>query len=194
MSKPVIVGLAALTTVSLVLLFARNEFLETRSASQTFPSNLEPSGSARLGQRNEDAKRAPFIDAEANCSRLEASLQAPNKLMAARHEFSSLAAQFSLPAEVPSGVEVPWQWLDRLDSVKRAAVERAFSDSAVAHMASSSEATNPDDPKLEAAMSNLEHDITKQLSAILSSQEFEAYLLTLPDDALERLGFERIEN
>lgn len=194
MSKIFIFSLAVLLTIIFTLLFTRTEFLESGAASQPFLLNRGPTGSARLGQRNEAAKRDPFIDAEASCSRLEASLQAQNKLMAARHDFSSLATQFSLPAEVPSGVEVPWQWIDRLDSVKRAAVERVFSDSAVAHMASSSESTNPDDPKLEAAMSNLEHDITKQLSAILTSQEFEAYLLTLPDDALERLGFERIEN
>ena len=194
MSKIFIFSLAVLLTIIFMLLFTRTDFLESGAASQPFPSNLEPSGSARLGQRNEDAKRDPFIDAEASCSRLEASLQAPNKLMAARHDFSPLATQFSLPAEAPIGVEVPWQWIDRLDSVNRAAVEQVFSDSVVAHMASISEATNPDNSKLEAAMSNLEHDITKKLSSILTTQEFEAYLLTLPDDALERLGLERIEN
>ncbi len=99
-----------------------------------------------------------------------------------------------LPQQLPDGSDAPWAWIEKLDPLKQAAVERAFNDAAAALRASIPEENGLDDAKLEVSMAQLEQDVARRLKSILSAQEFEAYLLSLPDDALERLGFEKSGN
>jgi hypothetical protein len=95
------------------------------------------------------------------------------------------------PLQLPDGSEAPWAWIEKLDPGKRVSVEKAFGDAATAFRASVSEGTGLDHAKLEASMAQLEQDVARRLKSILSPQEFEDYLLSLPDDAQERLGFEK---
>ena len=195
MSKIAIVGLAVLAAAILVMFLTQPELIGSSAGPQMASFNRELSGGAPLGQADDEVNRDRLIDAQARRTSPETSLHVSDEWMAEQHELSPLfSPQFALPAEAPGGVEVAWAWIERLDPVKRRAVERAFGDAAAALRASVPEETGLDDPKLEASMAQLEQDVSRRLKSILSAQEFEAYLLSLPDDALERLGFEKSGN
>ena len=194
MLKIAIVGLAVLAAAILVMFLTQPELIGSSAGPQMASFNRELLGGAPLGQADDEINRDRLIDAQARRSSLETSLHVSDEWMAEQHELSPLSSpQFALPAEAPGGVEVAWAWIERLDPVKRRAVEKAFNDAA-ALRAGVPEETGLDDPKLEASMAKLEEDVAKRLKSILSPQEFEAYLLSLPDDALERLGYEKSEN
>ena len=194
MLKIAIVGLAVLAAAILVMFLTQPELIGSSAGPQMASFNRELLGGAPLGQADDEINRDRLIDAQARRSSLETSLHVSDEWMAEQHELSPLSSpQFALPAEAPGGVEVAWAWIERLDPVKRRAVEKAFNDAA-ALRAGVPEETGLDDPNLEATMAKLEEDVAKRLKSILSPQEFEAYLLSLPDDALERLGYEKSEN
>lgn len=194
MLKIAIVGLAVLAAAILVMFLTQPELIGSSAGPQMASFNRELLGGAPLGQADDEINRDRLIDAQARRSSLETSLHVSDEWMAEQYELSPLSSpQFALPAEAPGGVEVAWAWIERLDPVKRRAVEKAFNDAA-ALRAGVPEETGLDDPKLEASMAKLEEDVAKRLKSILSPQEFEAYLLSLPDDALERLGYEKSEN
>ena len=91
--------------------------------------------------------------------------------------------------DLPAGSEAPWAWMDKLDAGKRAAVERIFDE-----VASSVESTLPlgahsSDPALERAMDQLDYKIAAKLHLVLATEEFNAYLSSLPEPVRERLGF-----
>jgi hypothetical protein len=134
----------------------------------------------------------PFFAVDAKFVTPAQSFPAGEKAMAS-HEFAplSLYPPLGIPIDVPDVVEMPWAWIGKLAPDKQAAVEKAFGDAASSFRARVPEGTGLDDAKLEASMAQLEQDIARRLKSILSPQEFEDYLLSLPDDALERLGFEK---
>ena len=91
--------------------------------------------------------------------------------------------------DLPSESEAPWAWMDKLDTGKRAAVERIFDE-----VASSIESTLPlgahaGDLALEKAMDQLDYKIASKLHLVLAAEEFNTYLFSLPEPVRERLGF-----
>lgn len=195
MSKIAIVGLAVLAAAILVMFLTQPELIGSSAGPQMASFNRELSGSVPLGQADDEVNRDRLIDAQARRTSPETSLHVSDEWMAEQHELSPLSTpQFALPAEAPGGVEVAWAWIERLDPVKQRAVERAFGDAAAALRAGLPKETGLNDAKFEASMAKLEQDVSRRLKSILSPQEFEAYLWSLPDDALERLGYEKSGN
>lgn len=91
------------------------------------------------------------------------------------------------PVELPAGTSLPWAWIEQLDMGKRASVERAFEE--VATIAASRLPAEPgyDNPSLETLQQDVSSDLAFRLRSILSPEEFEAYLSSLPSDLRVRI-------
>ena len=194
MPKIAIVGLSLFSVLALLLLLT---LPKGGTVQQFVRPNNDPPGNTQLNRVGGEVDRDFLQQIKSQLSSIEARLQVleqrPTTLP------PGLPSQFrpTLPAvppmQLPDGSDAPWAWIERLDPIKQAAVEKAFNDAA-ALRAGVPEETGLDDPKLEASMAKLEQDVSRRLKSILSPQEFEAYLWSLPDDALERLGYEKSGN
>jgi hypothetical protein len=186
MPKVAIVAVLAFVFAALALFFSLSAE-PTESERKVAGERLKPSSSAE-GERN------LLLAIQSQLSSVEARLRAlEQRPTALSSGLPSVPAALPAdpPLQLPDGSDAPWAWIGKLAPDKQAAVEKAFGDAATAFRASSPEGTGLDDAKLEASMAQLEQDIARRLKSILSPQEFEDYLLSLPDDALERLGFEK---
>jgi hypothetical protein len=137
----------------------------------------------------------PLFAAKENLVTPERSLPAPEKAITSQgfaQPPSSLP--LGLPIDVPDGIEMPWAWIDKLEPAKKAAVERAFDDAAAALNNRIPDGREPDVHEAEALMMGLEQEVATRLKSILSPNEFEAYLLSLPEGAQSRLGINRSGN
>lgn len=194
MPKIAIVSVSLFAALVIVLLFT---FGRGETAQQTIRSDNDPSGNALINRVGSEGDRDLLLAMKAQLSSMETRLQVleqrpptpPPGLPSV--PATSPAAP---PLQLPDGSDAPWAWIENLDPLKQAAVEKAFDDAASSFRGGFPGPSSPDDAELEASMAKFEQDVTRRLGLILSPQEFEAYLLSLPDDALERLGFEKSGN
>lgn len=85
------------------------------------------------------------------------------------------------PLQLPDGSDAPWAWIERLDPRKKASVEKAFEAAAAsARSRMPPLGVAPDASILGAAKEDLDQDLANRLRSILSPEEFEAYLSSLP--------------
>ena len=194
-TKLTIVALGLFAVAALVLLFMRSELVVSGIGSQTVSSNRDPYGSVRSLEAAEKVNRDLLITDNSHLSSLGKDLQASEEWKAEPSEFfPAPSPQFGLPVEIAKGVEAPWAWIGKLAPDKRKTVEKVFDDAAAAVSGILPPINETGGPEFETVMSQLEQDVASRLKSILSPQEFEAYLWSLPDDALERLGYEKSGN
>lgn len=99
------------------------------------------------------------------------------------------------PLQLPDGSDAPWAWIEKLDPSKKVAVEKAFEAAAAsARSRMPPPGAVPDNSALEAAQDNLDQDLANRLRSILSPQEFEAYLASLPAALRVRIEAGKPEN
>jgi hypothetical protein len=192
MPKIAIVGLSLFSVLALLLLLT---LPKGGTVQQFVRPNNESSGNAQPSLAGSEVDRDVLRQIKSSLSSIEARLQAleqrpktppPGFLPAVSAPLPTLP-----PLQLPDGSEAPWAWIEKLDPGKKASVERAF-EAAVASARSRMPPPGvaPDDLTLEAARENLDREVAGQLRSILSPQEFEAYLSSLPAGLRTRIEAE----
>ena len=181
-----------LAVASIFALFA-NPFHEVALQLSSSESQLRKSGTNLTANKNKttDIDGAFLRALDAKLSSMDGRLAYLEQKLANAPAVTNLDPHSvgQLGIDLPSGSEAPWAWMDKLDAGKRAAVERIFDE-----VASSVESTLPlgahsSDPALERAMDQLDYKIAAKLHLVLATEEFSAYLSSLPEPVRERLGF-----
>jgi hypothetical protein len=181
-----------LAVASIFALFA-NPFHKVEPQLSSSESQSRKNGTNLTENKNKttDIDGAFLRALDAKLSSMDARLSSLEQKLAQAPTAPHLEAPpvANLGIDLPSGSEAPWAWMDKLDAGKRAAVERIFDE-----VASSVESTIPlvahaGDPALEKAMDQLDYKIAGKLHTVLSAEEFNAYLSSLPEPVRERLGF-----
>ena len=115
--------------------------------------------------------------------RLETRLQVLERQPITDHAFPAPPPPIpkAPPMQLPDGSDAPWAWIEKLEPGKQASVEKVFEETATSARSNiPPPAVSPDDSTLEAAKENLDRELANRLRSILSPQEFEAYLASLP--------------
>jgi hypothetical protein len=180
-----------LAVASIFALFA-NPFHKVEPQLSSSESQSRKSGTNLTENKNKttDIDGAFLRALDAKLSSMDARLSSLEQKLAHAQVAPRLEAPpVAMGIELPSGSEAPWAWMNKLDTGKRAAVERIFDE-----VASSVEYTIPlvahsSDPALERAMDQLDYKIAAKLHLVLAAEEFNAYLSSLPEPVRERLGF-----
>ena len=199
MPKIAIVGLAVLAAAILVMLFMRIGVLQTDEAHETVFSGNDLPGSAwpdRTG--NQDVDYDLLRQIKLQLSSTDARLQAlEQRLPTLPPSMPSASAPMPTapPLQLPDGSDAPWAWIEKLDPGKKASVESAFEAAAAsARSRMPPPGAVPDNSTLEATKENLDQELAGRLQAILSPQEFEAYLASLPAALRVRIEAGKPEN
>lgn len=199
MSKIAIVGLAVIAAAILVMFFMRIGVLQTDEAHEAAFSGNDLSGSARSDRTsNQEVDRDLLRQIKFQLSSMDARLQAlEQRLPTLPPSMPSASAPMPTapPLQLPDGSDAPWAWIEKLDPGKKASVESAFEAAAAsARSRMPPPGVAPDASTLEAARENLDRELAGRLRSILSPQEFDAYLSSLPAGLRARIEAGKSDN
>lgn len=198
MPKIAIVGFAILIATILVMLFIQFRPLQTGKAEQVGFSSNDLSGSARPSRYdNAELHHELLQQIKLQISSIDARLQAlEQRPQTLPPGMPSASAPLPVvpPAQLPDGSAAPWAWIEQLAPDKKVSVERAFKEAAATARSLVPPGVAADHPTLKGAKATMNVDLAVQLRSLLSPDEFEAYLSSLPNSLRTQIENRRPEN
>ena len=194
---PLSLSVAAVVAVAVLLVLPRSvkhaDSNPRERVNVDLPEGTRPSRVSVEGEGN------LLLAIQSRLSSIEARLRALEQQRPAVMPSALPSVPVALPAgpplNLPDGSDAPWAWIEKLDPGKRVSVEKAFDEAAAsARSRMPPPGVAPDDSTLEAAKENLDLELASRLRSILSPQEFEAYLSSLPPSLRIRIDARKSYN
>lgn len=201
LSTKVIIGLLCAAVVFAFLILILWVFPKVLQRAATYPpeqTSVVVPGGARSSRADVEIDLELLQQIKSQLSSIEARLQVLEQRPATFPPgLPSVPATLPAipPLQVPDGSDAPWVWIEKLDPVKKVSVEKAFEVAAAAARSRMPPlGVDPDASALQAAKEDLDQDLANRLRSVLSPQEFEAYLSSLPAALRARIQAGKPEN